>query len=452
MDTKDLMFNIHDSSYTIDPSYYQMYNVKRGLRNSDGTGVIVGLTSVGDVNGYIIDDNEKIPTEGRLRYRGINVATLVENCIANDRFGFEETCYLLLFGYLPTEKQLQEFSAHLAELRSLPNGFIEDMILKAPSGNIMNKLARSVLALYSYDNNPDELSFENVFRQSVELIARFPSMIAYALQAKEHYYNGKSLFIHQPKECGSTAENFLHLIRPDNKYTDLEAKILDLCLILHAEHGGGNNSTFTTHVVSSSGTDTYSAIAASVGSLKGGKHGGANIKVIGMMDEMKGNVKNWKSKDEVASYIEKIIKKQAFDKTGLVYGLGHAIYTVSDPRAVLLKKYAKTLAGESGHADEFALYELVEKIAPDVFSKIKGDSKMICANVDFYSGLVYRMLHIPDDLFTPIFAMSRVSGWCAHRLEEVFANSRIIRPAYKSISRKAHYIPVEERENPFEQN
>lgn len=449
MDAKDLMRHIHDASYTIDPANYQMYNVKRGLRNSDGTGVIVGLTSVGDVSGYIIDDNEKIPTEGRLRYRGINVATLVENCIASNRFGFEETCYLLLFGYLPTESQLQEFSELLAQLRPLPDGFIEDMILKAPSGNIMNKLARSVLALYSYDDNPDELSFENVFRQSVELIARFPSMIAYALQAKEHYYNGKSLFIHQPKTDGSTAENFLHLIRADNKYSDLEAKILDLCLILHAEHGGGNNSTFTTHVVSSSGTDTYSAIAASVGSLKGSKHGGANIKVMAMMDEMKNNVSDWRNKDEVASYIEKIINKEAFDRTGLVYGLGHAIYTISDPRAVLLKKYAKSLAEESGHAEEFALYELVERLTPDVFSKIKGDSKIISANVDFYSGLVYRMLNIPDDLFTPIFAMARISGWCAHRLEEVFANGRIIRPAYKSISVKSHYVPIEEREVPF---
>ncbi len=445
METKKLLKNVFNDSYRIDPENYQMYNVKRGLRNSDGTGVIVGLTSVGDVSGYIIDDNEKIPTEGRLRYRGINISSLAENCMANDRFGFEETCFLLLFGYLPKENLLQEFSSALANLRTLPDGFIEDMILKAPSSNIMNKLARSVLALYSYDDNPDELSFENVFRQSINLIARFPSMIAYAYQAKRHYYDGNSLFIHQPKEGGSAAENFLHLIRPDNKYTEMEAKLLDLCLILHAEHGGGNNSTFTTHVVSSSGTDTYSAIAAAVGSLKGNKHGGANIKVVEMMDDIKANVSDWKNKDEVASYLAKIVNKQAYDKSGLIYGMGHAIYTISDPRAVLLKKHAKTLAEQSGHMDEFELYELIEKLSPDVFAKVKGSSKMICANVDFYSGLVYRMLNIPEDLYTPIFAMSRVAGWCAHRLEEVFANGRIIRPAYKSISTKAHYIPIEER-------
>ncbi len=444
MDDKKLN-NIKEQVYTTDPSFYQMYNVKRGLRNSDGTGVIVGLTSVGDVSGYIIDDNEKVPTEGRLRYRGINITSLAENCIANDRFGFEETCYLLLYGKLPTQSELQDFNKLLADLRVLPDGFIEDMILKAPSSNIMNKLARSVLALYSYDDNPDDLSFENVFKQSIELIARFPSMIAYALQAKQHYYNGKSLYIHQPKIDGCAAENFLHLIRPDNKYTELEARLLDLCMILHAEHGGGNNSTFTTHVVSSSGTDTYSAIAAAVGSLKGNKHGGANIRVVEMMNELKANVANWKDKDEVASYIAKIINKQAFDKSGLVYGMGHAIYTISDPRSVLLKKHAKALAENSEYAEEFELYELVEKLTPDVFTKIKGGSKIISSNVDFYSGLVYRMLNISEDLFTPIFAMSRVSGWCAHRLEEVFANGRIIRPAYKSISPKVHYIPAEER-------
>lgn len=437
--------NVKDNVYSINPELYQTYNVKRGLRNSDGTGVVVGLTSVGDVSGYIIDDNEKIPTEGRLRYRGINVSSLAENCISNQRYGFEETCFLLLFGFLPTKSELQEFNETLTNLRTLPDGFIEDMILKAPSNNVMNKLARSVLALYSYDSNPDSLTFENVFSQSIELIARFPSMIAYAYQAKQHYYNGKSLYIHQPKTDGSAAENFLHLIRPDNKYNELEARILDLCMILHAEHGGGNNSTFTTHVVSSSGTDSYSAIAAAVGSLKGNKHGGANIKVVQMMNELKDNVSNWKDKDEVASYIEKIIKKQAFDNSGLVYGMGHAIYTLSDPRAVLIKKHAKVLAENSEFADEFELYELVEKLTPDVFSKVKNSSKVICSNIDFYSGIVYRILNIPDDLFTPIFAMSRVPGWCAHRLEEVFGNGRIIRPAYKNISTKSHYIPAEER-------
>lgn len=431
-------------NYNIKPEFYNQYNVKRGLRNSDGTGVLVGLTSIGEVRGYIIDDNERVPTEGRLHYRGIDVAELVEACQTSGRFGYDETCYLLLFGSLPNQQELEDFSELIGGLRALPDGFIEDMILKAPSGNIMNKLARSVLALYSYDENPDDLSFENILRQSIELIARFPSMIAYAYQAKQHYYEGKSLFIHTPRADVSTAENFLHLIRPDNHYTEVEARILDLALILHAEHGGGNNSAFATHVVSSSGTDTYSAIAAAVGSLKGPKHGGANIKVMKMMEHIMENLNDWEDEEEVAAYLKKILRKEAFDGAGLIYGLGHAVYTVSDPRAVLLKKYAKSLSEKTGHEKEFALYERIERLAPDVFDEEKG-GKIISANVDFYSGLVYKMMDIPEELYTPLFAMSRIVGWCAHRIEEVYANGRIIRPAYKSVSPRQKYVPIEER-------
>lgn len=432
------------TNYQIDPDSYGRYNVKRGLRNADGTGVLVGLTSIGEVRGYIIDDNERIPTKGKLHFRGISVADLVRACNREQRFGFEETCYLLLFGILPTKAELDAFSSLLCKLRTLPNNFIEDMVLKAPSNNIMNKLARSVLVLYSYDNNPDDLSFENILRQSIALIAQFPVLIASAYQAKCHYYDGKSLLIHVPKPDGSCAENFLHLIRPDNQYTKDEAAMLDLALILHAEHGGGNNSAFTTHVVSSSGTDTYSAIAAAVGSLKGPKHGGANIKVMHMMADIKEHVTHWDDANEVADYLRKILRKEAFDKSGLIYGLGHAVYTLSDPRAVLLKERAREMSQKMGMEKEFALYDLIETIGPQVFEEEKG-GKMMCANVDFYSGFVYQMLNIPEELYTPMFAMARIVGWCAHRLEEVFAGGRIIRPAYKSVSPRYHYVPIEER-------
>ncbi|MDR0406457.1 MAG: citrate/2-methylcitrate synthase [Clostridiales bacterium] len=434
-----------ESNISINPGLYETYNVKRGLRNHDNTGVLVGLTVIGSVHGYIIDENEKVDVHGRLSYRGVDVADIVQGCAAANRFGFEEVIYLLLFGTLPSKERLDAFSGFLSRYRSLPGSFTEDMILKAPSRDIMNKLARCVLALYSYDANPDDLSLRNILRQSFELIARFPVLIAHAYQAKAHYYDGKSLFIHASHPELSVAENFLYLMRPDNKFTEEEAKILDLCLILHAEHGGGNNSAFTTHVVSSSGTDTYSAISAAIGSLKGPKHGGANNRVMAMMDDIKTNVSDWKDEAEVSAYIAKIINKQAYDKSGLVYGFGHAVYTLSDPRTALLKESAKTLAEKKGRSDEFALYDLMERIVPKLFCEIKKSDKFIPANVDFYSGFVYNLLDIPADLYTPLFAMSRIVGWCAHRIEEVMTSSRIIRPAYKSVSRKKPYIPIDER-------
>jgi len=430
---------------SIDPTLYAKYNVKRGLRNADGTGVLVGLTEIGDVHGYIIDEIEKVPAEGELRYRGINVDDIVRGFQKEGRFGFEEICYLLLFGQLPNKQELEQFRGLLDDNRKLPEGFTENMILKAPSSDIMNKLARSVLVGYSYDKNPDDISISNVLRQSIELIAGLPTMAAYGYQAKAHYYDGKSLFIHHPVNGLSTAENFLHMIRTDSSYTKLEAEILDLALVLHAEHGGGNNSSFTTHVVTSSDTDTYSAIAAAIGSLKGPKHGGANIRVRKMMEDIKSNVKDWKDEDEVSCYLAKIVNKQAYDRSGLIYGMGHAVYTLSDPRAVILKKKAEKMAEEKGRTDEYKLFEAVEKLSPKVFNEVKKSNKIICANVDFYSGFVYSMLNIPTDLYTPIFAISRISGWCAHRIEEIISGGRIIRPAYKSVVKKNKYIPLENR-------
>jgi len=417
----------------IEPSRFNNYDVKRGLRNSDGTGVLVGLTKIGDVHGYILDENEKIPVEGRLRYRGIDIRDLTEGFLKEGRFGFEETIYLLLFGELPAKLELEKFTKILSDYRKLPKGFTEDMILKAPSSNIMNKLARSVLAAYSYDENPEDLSVYNCLRQSIQLISWFPVLVSYAYQAKEHYYNNKTLTIHTPDPSLSTSENLLMLIRSNKKYTVVEAELLDLCMVLHAEHGGGNNSTFSIHLISSAATDTYSAVAAAIGSLKGAKHGGANIKVIAMLDNVKKNVKNWKDKDEVSAYLEKIINKEAFDKTGLIYGMGHAVYTYSDPRAVILKTKARKLAKLKGMEDEFDLLNLIEELTPKVFLKVKGSSKVISANVDFYSGFVYRMLDIPEDLFTPIFAIARIAGWSAHRIEEGINGRRIMRPAYKHI-------------------
>lgn len=441
---KELMDSAQKSNY-ISPEYYQIYNVKRGLRNSNGTGVLVGLTNIGDVHGYIFDENEKVDVEGRLCYRGINVTDMVNSCIEENRFGFEETIFLIIFGKLPTKQELDGFSDALHRSMKLPANFTEDMILKTPTPDVMNKLARCVLGLYSHDPKPDDLSLENLITQSIQLIARFPVLIAHAFCAKSHYCDGKSLYLHSPQENLSMAENFLYMIRPDNKYTDLEAKVLDLCLILHAEHGAGNNSTFVTKVVSSTGTDTYSAIAASVGSLKGPKHGGANNRVIGMVNEIKSNVKDWEDDNELAEYITKILTKQAYDKSGLVYGMGHAVYTISDPRAILLKKYAKKLAKAKNCEKEYALYESIERLTPDLFRKIKNTSQSLCANVDFYSGFVYSMLGIPNDLYTPLFAMARVVGWCAHRIEEVMTNNKIIRPAYKSIVKRVPYLPIDER-------
>ncbi len=430
----------------IDPARFSNYDVKRGLRNSDGTGVLVGLTQIGDVHGYIVDENEKVPVEGRLRYRGIDIKDLAEGFLKEGRFGFEETVYLLLFGELPRKDELESFTKILAENRKLPKGFIEDMILKAPSSNIMNKLARSVLAAYSYDKNPEDLTVENCLRQSIQLISWFPVFVAYAYQAKKHYHQNKTLFIHTTDHALSTSENLLMLIRPDKKYTAIEAELLDLCLVLHAEHGGGNNSTFTIHLISSSATDTYSAVAAAIGSLKGAKHGGANIKVIRMLDNIKKNVKDWKNREEVSAYLAKIIKKKVFDKTGLIYGMGHAVYTYSDPRAVLLKTKARKLAKLKGVEDEFDLLNLVEELTPSVFTEVKGSSKVISANVDFYSGFVYRLLGIPEDLYTPIFAIARIAGWSAHRIEEALNGGRIMRPAYKHIKIPGKdFIPLSER-------
>ena len=417
---------------------FKQYSVKRGLRNDDGTGVMAGLTSVGAVLGYYIDDGEKIPMEGHLRYRGYD--------LTEKRFGFEEVAYLLLFGHLPDKKTLDDFSRLIGNLRVLPEGFAEDMILKAPSKNIMNKIARSVLASYSYDSNPDDISTGNILRQSIELIARLPVMAAYGYQAKSHYHDGKSLYLHTPQPRLSTAENLLYMIRPDNKYTREEAEMLDVLLMIHAEHGGGNNSAFTTRVVSSSDTDTYSAIAAAIGSLKGPKHGGANAKVMGMMEEIKANVKHWEDDEEVKAFLAKILRKEAFDGSGLIYGMGHAIYTYSDPRCILLKEKAGQLV--SNHPEfekEFKLYCSVERLTPGVFAEVKNNHKVMCANVDMYSGFVYKMLGIPTEMYTPLFAISRIVGWCAHRLEEVIGCGRIIRPAYKSMVHSKEYTKIDNR-------
>ncbi|OQY40622.1 MAG: citrate synthase [Spirochaetaceae bacterium 4572_7] len=424
---------------------YDKYNVKRGLRNPDGTGVVVGLTEVGEVHGYIMEEGDKTPHPGRLRYRGYDLYDLVEGFQNEDRYGFEETSFLLLFGKLPTQKELTDFTYHLGQNRALPDSFTEDMILKAPSEDIMNKLARSVLASYTFDKNPDSLELENIVKQSMSLIAQLPVMAAYAYQAKKHYFDRHSLHIHAPEPGLSTAENILRLLRPNKKFTKLEAEILDLCLVTHAEHGGGNNSAFTMHVVTSSGTDTYSAVSAAIGSLKGPLHGGANIKVREMMEDAMKSIKNWDNAPEVEEYLLTILRKEAFDKTGLVYGMGHAIYTISDPRAVLLKKKARTLAIEKGREKEFNLYHLIETLTPRLFQEYKKTDRAMCANVDLYSGFVYNMLNIPREMYTPIFAVARMSGWCAHRIEEIVSGGKIIRPAYKAVSKKHRYIPTLER-------
>lgn len=430
--------------YSIDASLYEKYNVKRGLRNKDGTGVLVGLTTIGDVHGYVIEENDKVSIPGKLRYRGIDMTQIVRANEEARTHAFEETVYLILTGNLPNREELDQFKMLLAKKRALPAGFTEDMILKAPSPNIMNKLARAVLASYSYDVNPDSTELSNVLRQSIELIARFPSMMAYAYQAKKHYYDHDSLYLHSPRPDYDTAENILHLIRRDNSFTPLEADVLDLLLVIHAEHGGGNNSSFATHVVSSSGTDSYSAIAAAVGSLKGPKHGGANAKVIGMVDEIKGSC-NWQDEGALKDYLLKILRKEAYDKTGLVYGMGHAIYTINDPRALMLKEKAKTMAQVTGRESEFEMYDRIERLTAELFAELYGNKKQLCANVDLYSGFVYSMLNIAPELYTPLFAVARVASWCAHRMEEIIAGGKIIRPAYKSVSKKREYLPMEKR-------
>jgi citrate synthase len=429
----------------IDAELYDKFNVKRGLRNADGTGVLVGLTRIGDVLGYKVENGKKIPLEGKLFYRGIDVEDIALAAAAEGRYGFEETVYLLLYGSLPDAEQLDEFCALMGQNRALPKNFAEDSIMKAPSRDIMNKLGRSVLTLYSYDEDPENLSPENVFRQCIELIARFPTIVAYSYMAKKHYYDHESLIIHVPESACRSAETILSLIRPDQKYTRLEAEILDLALILHAEHGGGNNSTFAVHLVSSADTDTYAAITTGINSLKGFKHGGANIKVIGMMEDIKRHVVRWDSDGELADYLIKILRGEAYDRRGLIYGQGHAVYTKSDPRAALLRNKAAELAGEKGLGDEFNLYLRIERLVPEVFSAVKGSNKDICTNVDFYSGFIYGMMGIPPELFTPLFAVSRVAGWCAHRLEEIISGGRIIRPAYKCVQSRFPYIPLKER-------
>ncbi|MBO4941466.1 MAG: citrate/2-methylcitrate synthase [Clostridia bacterium] len=436
----------HKSFSGIPNHYYTEYGVKRGLRNPDGTGVLAGLTAIGEVHGYVLDEGNKAPIEGTLRYRGISIGDIVENCQKEGRFGYEEVVFLLLFGHLPKKEELEAFSASLAKRRTLPPSFAEDMILKAPSKNIMNKLARSVLALYSYDDDPDNISTEALFRQSLELISRFPTLIAYAYATKRHYFDGKSLVLHNPKPELSIAENFLYMIRPNHKFTETEAKVLDLALMLHAEHGGGNNSAFSIRVLSSSNTDTYSAVAAAIGSLKGPKHGGANQKTLAQMAEMKENLKDW-SDEAVYDYLCKIVRKEAGDGSGLIYGIGHAVYTLSDPRAVLLKKCAKELSKEIGPEaeKEFELYAAIERLAPKVFADVKGITAPMPANVDLYSGFIYQMLGIPEELYTPIFAMARIVGWCAHRIEEVLTGGKIIRPAYKSLANRREYTKIDER-------
>lgn len=420
-------------------------NIRRGLRYDDGTGVMVGCTKVGNVQGYRMVDGEKEPMEGNLQYRGYALKDLVDAYIREDRFGFTEVAYLLLFGNLPDRNRFEMFREVMHEYTALPPNFVEDMIIKQPSRDIMNKLGRSVLTLYSSDPNPDELSVENMMRQSMELVARFHLMVAYAYVVKRHYFDNESLYLHRPRPELSLAENFLQLIRPDQKYTREEARLLDLCLICHAEHGGGNNSTFTCRAVSSTGTDTYSAMAAAVGSLKGPKHGGANRQVLEQFELIKANVKDWTDDEEVAAYVRRILMREVGDGSGLVYGMGHAVYTLSDPRTVILKKAARRLAEQRDMLDDLELVEAVERVTPGLFAEITGNEKVMCANVDMYSGLIYQMLNIPPELFTPLFAVARIPGWCAHRMEEVLTGGRIYRPAYKPLIHHRDYVPISER-------
>ncbi|MBQ5917245.1 MAG: citrate/2-methylcitrate synthase [Lachnospiraceae bacterium] len=430
---------------TIDPALYDKYEVKRGLRDLNGHGVLTGLTEVGEIEAYITKDGVSTPTEGHLYYRGYDLYDLVDGFIKDDRFGFEEVTYLLLFGKLPTKEELTNFNQILAKYRTLPTSFVRDIIMKAPSRDMMNTLARSVLTLYSYDESADDISIPNVLRQSLQLISLFPLLSVYGYRTYKHFHDGESLIIHTPDPNLSTAENILYTLRPDQKYTPLEAKILDIALIIHAEHGGGNNSTFTNHVVSSSGTDTYSTVAASLGSLKGPKHGGANIKVVQMFEDMKVNIKNWEDEDEVKDYLNKLLNKEAFDKSGLIYGMGHAVYSLSDPRAKILKSFVESLSEEKGMHKEFALYSAVERLAPEVISAKRKMYKGVSANVDFYSGFVYSMLGLPTELYTPIFAISRISGWSAHRIEELINAGKIIRPAYMNVAPHVPYTHINDR-------
>ncbi len=429
----------------IDPALYAKYEVKRGLRDINGKGVLTGLTEISEIQSIRREGDIELPCEGKLFYRGIDVEKLVEGSKKTKRYAFEEATYLLLFGELPTKEELDLFIKLLVNYRTLPTHFVRDIILKAPSKDMMNTLSRSVLTLYAYDDKANDISIPNVLRQCMQLIAVFPLLSVYGYNAYRHYDCGESLVIHQPKAEYSTAENILHLLRPDGNFTPLEARILDVALLLHAEHGGGNNSTFTTHVVSSSGTDTYSVVAASLGSLKGPKHGGANIKVMQMFEDIKANIKDWKDEDEVRAYLEALLNGEAFDKAGLIYGMGHAVYSLSDPRANVFKGFVKQLSAEKKMDDEFALYSLVERIAPEVISEKRKIYKGVSANVDFYSGFVYHMLGLPEELYTPIFAIARISGWSAHRIEELSNAGKIIRPAYRNVAKRREYVPIEDR-------
>jgi citrate synthase len=430
---------------SINPVNFEKFDVKRGLRNADGTGVMAGLTRICSVEGYYILDGEVIPKEGKLSYRGYDIKDIINNCIAEGRYGFEEVAWLLIFGTLPTMHQLDSLREVIGECRKLPDDFVEDLIMKHPSNDIMNKMARCVMALYSFDENPDDISVANVLRQSLQLLSQFPSIMNTAYQVKRRAFYNKSMYLHPVVKDISTAEYILRQIRRDKAYTQEEAHLLDICLMIHADHGGGNNSTFATRVLTSSGTDTYSAIAAGLGSLKGPRHGGANIKVARQMDYILENCADPTDEAQMKDMLVKILNKEAGDKSGLIYGMGHAVYTKSDPRAVILKANARKLAYEHGFEKEFVTLENIEKLTPEVFSEVRGIDKAMCANVDLYSGLVYKVLGIPEDLYTPLFATARIAGWSAHRLEEITSGGRIMRPAYKSVSKPREFIPMSER-------
>ena len=429
----------------IDKELYSKYDVKRGLRDIDGKGVLTGLTDISEIQQNRIIDGKTVPADGMLFYRGYNINDIVNGFATEERFGFEEVVHLLLFGEMPNEKQLEETKSILGAYRTLPSNFVRDVIMKAPSADMMNTLARSVLTLYGYDSNPNDTSISNVLRQCMQLISVFPLLSVYGYQAYNHYLRNQSLFIHVPDPKKSTAEIVLELLRPDQKYTDLEARVLDMALVLHAEHGGGNNSTFTTHVVTSSGTDTYSAISAALCSLKGPKHGGANVRVSKMFEDLKINVRDWEDEDAIRKYLTDILDKKAFDRSGLIYGMGHAVYTISDPRARILKNFTGKLAAAKGLEDEYELYSRVERLSPEVIGQKKHIYKGVSANVDFYSGFIYSMLGLPTELYTPLFAIARIAGWSAHRMEELINGNKIIRPAYMSISTHKDYKKLADR-------
>ena len=429
----------------IDNELYRKYEVKRGLRDVSGKGVLVGLTEISEIISYLIQDGDLVPCEGKLYYRGINIEKLVKGFLDENRFGFEEACFLLLFGHLPNKSEFDAFDTLIKASTELPENFIRDTIMSAPSRDMMNSLAKSVLTLYAYDDNADDISIENVLRQSINLIAQFPQLAVYGYQSFLHYHDHKSLVIHPPQKDLSIAENILFMLRPDSSYTELEARILDIALVLHAEHGGGNNSTFTNHVVTSSHTDTYSAVVASLGSLKGPRHGGANVKVVNMIRDMMENISDWKDDNEINAYLHKLLTKEAFDRSGLIYGMGHAVYSLSDPRALIFRQFVEQLANEKGREEEYVLYSKVETLAPQIIGEKRQIYKGVSANIDFYSGFVYSMLDLPEELFTPIFAVSRIAGWSAHRLEELVNNGKIIRPAYKSVTKQQPYVSVKDR-------